>query len=104
MEVVLAVSEIRVYSEVLVAVFNADRIHSRGFVLAEYLYKQSEVSPESIGVAFLVASNMGEFVDEGEYKDVVVVVLTGAVPQAHIYILLVVGIRRLAGRWIHVLE
>ena len=79
-EGVLAVAVIGVDSEVFIAVFDADSRNALCLVLAEDLNKQSEVSPEGVGVALFIAADMREFVDKGKNEYVVAMILSGAIP------------------------
>ncbi len=79
-EATLAVSKVWVCSEVLMAVFDANALYPRRLVLTEYLYKQSEVSPESISMTLFVAANVSQFVDKCKYEYIVAVVLSLAIP------------------------
>ena len=104
MEVVLAVSVVRVGAEVSVAILDTHTRNIRGLVLTEQLNKHAEVSPERISVTLFVAAHVSQLVDEGEDQDIVAVIFTLNVPEAHINELLSIGVRSLIFRRGYILE
>ncbi len=92
MERVLAVPVIGVDAQVFVAVFDADARYTRHLVPTEELDQETEVGPEGISMSLFIATDMREFMDEGEDEDVVAVVHAGGIAETHIDVLFVAGV------------